>query len=61
MLWPQLSALKKYEFKTSGLFLGVWAAEGFEEPKKFFDPSESFRLHYFNVGKGSDTLENVFF
>ena len=35
--------------------LGVWAAEGFENSRKFFGPSESLRLHYFNVGKRSGT------
>ena len=47
--------------RIAGYALGVWAAEGFEKPRKFFDPSESLRLHYFNAGKGSDTPENVIF
>ncbi len=45
--------------RYSDAALGVWAAEGFENSSNFFGPSESLRLHYFNVGKGSGTPENV--
>lgn len=36
---------------------GVWAAEGFENSRSFFDPSELLRLHHFEVGHGPGTSE----
>jgi hypothetical protein len=43
------------------LRLRAWAAEGFKNSRIFFNASESLRLHYFNVGNGPSTPENVCF
>jgi hypothetical protein len=39
--------------------VSVWAAEGFENSRKLFDPSESLRQLYIRVGKWSSTPKNV--
>lgn len=47
------------QMKPNPLHLGAWSAEGFENLGNFFDPSESLRLRYLNVGKGEGTPKNT--